>query len=391
LIKGGARERIGGPVSDGVEGKKSEPLGLSIEERANGRILVVDDTRAIRGIVRNALVAQNWSVTTAEGGADAIAQLATAQFEAIVCDLNMPDVDGFQVLKRAKEVDPSLPVIVLSGQGDLTHVLRAVRDGAFDFVSKEGGDLRPLLAAVDRAVSHGRIVRENLRLNVALTAKVEQLVEEKRRSDWLLHNLLPTKIADRLKSEKQLTMAPESHPAVTVVFADIVGFSGLARKTAGTPKVLIGMLDDLFCTFDSLAENYGVEKIKTIGDAYMAAAGLPDPQPDHATRAIKLAQDMLHEVGAFGGRQLNLRVGISSGPVVAGLIGQKRAIFDLWGDTVNLASRMESQGIEGRIQVTDATKKLLEPEFRFEERGAIDVKGYGAMKTWLLASPTRAR
>ena len=383
--------RIGEPVADGVEEKKSEALGLSIEERANGSILVVDDTRAIRGIVRNALVAQNWNVVTAEGGADAIAKLAKSSFEAIVCDLNMPEVDGFQVLRRAKEVDPTLPVIVLSGQGDLTNVLRAVRDGAFDFVSKEGGDLRPLLAAVDRAVSHGRILRENLRLNVALTSKVAQLEEEKQRSDWLLHNLLPTKIAERLKSEKQLTMAPEAHPAVTVVFADIVGFSGLARKTAGTPKVLIGMLDDLFCTFDSLAESYGVEKIKTIGDAYMAAAGLPDPQEDHATRAIKLAQDMLHEVGAFGGRQLNLRVGISSGPVVAGLIGQKRAIFDLWGDTVNLASRMESQGIEGRIQVTDATKKLLESTFKFEERGAIDVKGYGEMKTWLLVSPTRGR
>ena len=189
-------------------------------------------------------------------------------------------------------------------------------------------------------------------------------------------------------------MAPETHPAVTVVFADIVGFSGLARKTAGTPKVLIGMLDDLFCTFDSLADAYGVEKIKTIGDAYMAAAGLPDAQEDHASRAARLALDMLHEVGPFGGGTLNLRVGVSSGPVVAGLIGQKRAIFDLWGDTVNVASRMESQGVEGRVQVTEPTMKLLESEFRFEERGSLDVKGYGAMKTWFLLGPkqrTRGR
>ena len=197
---------------------------LSIAERANGRILVVDDTRAIRGIVRNALLARNWAVSTAEGGADAFAQLQSGSFEAIVCDLNMPEVDGFHVLRRAKEVDPTLPVIVLSGEGDLSNVLRAVREGAFDFVNKEGGDLRPLLAAVDRAVAHCRVLRENLRLNVELTAKVEQLEEEKQRSDWLLFNLLPRKIAERLKQEKQLSMAPETHPNVTVVFADIVGF-----------------------------------------------------------------------------------------------------------------------------------------------------------------------
>jgi len=373
----------------GQTGEHASPL--SIAERANGRILVVDDTRAIRGIVRNALLARNWAVSTAEGGTDAFTQLQSGSFEAIVCDLNMPEVDGFHVLRRAKEVDPTLPVIVLSGEGDLSNVLRAVREGAFDFVNKEGGDLRPLLAAVDRAVAHCRVLRENLRLNVELTAKVDLLEEEKQRSDWLLFNLLPRKIAERLKREKQLSMAPETHPNVTVVFADIVGFSGLARKTASTPKVLIGMLDDLFCTFDSLADTYGVEKIKTIGDAYMAAAGLPDPQADHASRAAKLALDMLHEVGPFGGGTLNLRVGISSGPVVAGLIGQKRAIFDLWGDTVNVASRMESQGIEGRVQITEPTMKLLESEFRFEERGALDVKGYGAMKTWFLLGPKRGR
>ena len=177
----------------GETGEHESPL--SIAERANGRILVVDDTRAIRGIVRNALVGRNWNVTTAESGADAFTRLQTDTFEAVVCDLNMPEVDGFHVLRRAKEVDPTLPVIVLSGEGDLSNVLRAVREGAFDFVYKEGGDLRPLLAAVDRAVAHCRILRENLRLNVELTAKVEQLEEEKQRSDWLLFNLLPRKIA----------------------------------------------------------------------------------------------------------------------------------------------------------------------------------------------------
>lgn len=372
-----------------VDEKKAEGSAdpLSIAERANGRILVVDDTKAIRGIVRNALAGRNWNVSTAESGTDAVGQLSRGVFEAVVCDLNMPEIDGFHVLRRAKEVDPTLPVIVLSGEGDITNVLRAVREGAFDFVNKEGGDLRPLLAAVDRAVSHCRVLRENLRLNVDLSAKVAQLEEEKRRSDWLLFNLLPQKIAERLKSEKELSMAPETHTGVTVVFADIVGFSGLARKTAGTPKVLIGMLDDLFCAFDSLADSYGVEKIKTIGDAYMAAAGLPEPQPDHARRAVQFASDMLHAVGPFGGGALNLRVGVSSGPVVAGLIGQKRAIFDLWGDTVNLASRMESQGEPGRIQVTDPTKQLLESEYRFEERATVDVKGYGEMKTWFLLGP----
>ena len=373
------------------EGKKGDDK-LSIAERANGRILVVDDTRAIRGIVRNALVARNWSVSTVESGAEALSLLAREPFEAVVCDLNMPGIDGFQVLKQTRHIDPTLPVIVLSSEGDLANVLRAIHEGAFDFVNKEGGDLRPLLAAVDRAVAHCRVLRENLRLNVELQAKVEQLEDEKKRSDWLLFNLLPRPIAERLKAQPgDVAMAPETHPAVTVMFADIVGFSGLARKTANTPGILIGLLDDLFCTFDSLAESYGVEKIKTIGDAYMAAAGLPLPQADHAKRAAQLALDMLHAVGPYGGGQLNLRVGIHTGPVVSGLIGQKRAIFDLWGDTVNIASRMESQGVEGKIQVTEATRSLLEADFSFEERGTVEVKGYSAMKTWFLGAPKAQR
>lgn len=361
---------------------------LSIAERANGKILVVDDTRAIRGIVRNALVGRNWNVATAESGAEALTALGREPFEAVICDLNMPMIDGFQVLRQARHIDPTLPIIVLSGEGDLANVLRAIHEGAFDFVNKEGGDLRPLLAAVDRAVAHCRVLRENLRLTVELSAKVEALEEEKKRSDWLLFNLLPMPIAERLKAQRgEVVMAPETHAAVTVMFADIVGFSGLARKTANTPGILIGLLDDLFCTFDSLAESYGVEKIKTIGDAYMAAAGIPVPQEDHAKRAAQLALDMLHAVGPYGGGQLNLRVGIHSGPVVSGLIGQKRAIFDLWGDTVNIASRMESQGVEGKIQVTEATKKLLENDFRFEERGTVEVKGYTAMPTWFITGP----
>ena len=383
------------PTADAATSEK--PL-LTPDERANGKILVVDDSRAVRGIVRNALIGRNWSVTTAENGTEAISLIERETFEAVVCDLHMPGVDGFEILKRAKIIDATLPLVVLSAEDDLSNVLRAVREGAFDFVNKGGGDLRPLLAAIDRAVTHCRIRRENIRLEIELRAKVAELdarnrllQEEQAKSEQLLLNLLPRAVAERLKGSLQPFAA--AHPAATVVFADLVGFSGLVSKTP--PGLLIGLLDDLFSTFDSLCEQHGVEKIKTIGDAYMAAAGIPDPQPDHARRMADLALDMMHALGPFGGHELALRIGVHSGPVVAGVIGQKRSIFDLWGDTVNIASRMESQGVNGRIQVTETTRNLLGNAYRFEERGMVEVKGFGQpMKTFFLigtAAPKRTR
>lgn len=203
------------------------------------------------------------------------------------------------------------------------------------------------------------------------------------RSDELLANALPASIAARMKHGEQ--RIAESYPETTVLFADLVGFTPWAQRT--DPDRVVSILDGLFTRFDELAAECGVEKIKTIGDSYMAVAGAPDKRPDHAVAALTLAQRMLTAQAEVCGPlqlPLQMRVGLASGSVVAGVIGQQRILFDLWGDTVNIASRMESAGVPGRIQVSASTHALLRDAYRFEERPPVDVKGLGTMTTYLL-------
>jgi len=206
---------------------------------------------------------------------------------------------------------------------------------------------------------------------------------EHERAESLLLNILPGSIAERLKGSPH-TIADQFR-AASVLFADVVEFTPRTQDMA--PADVVGLLDRLFGHFDTLAERYGLEKIKTIGDAYMVAAGVPDPRPDHARALALLALDMVAGVepgGPVGDLGLELRIGINSGPVVAGVIGRKRFLYDLWGDAVNTASRMESQGTPGRIQITRATYELLRDEFVCEARGTVPVKGKGDMETWYL-------
>ena len=217
-------------------------------------------------------------------------------------------------------------------------------------------------------------------------AAMRALAVERERSERLLLNILPASIAARLKTSDE-AIADHSDD-VTVLFADIVGFTPLsARKT---PQALVQLLDRIFTAFDTLADTHGLEKIKTIGDAYMAAAGLPEHRVDHADAAARMAQGMLEAVACIAaetGEALSVRIGLHSGSVVAGVIGRKKFIYDLWGDTVNTASHMESHGLPGAVHCSAATAALLRPEFRLEARGAVQIDGKGEMHTFLL-SPT---
>ena len=218
--------------------------------------------------------------------------------------------------------------------------------------------------------------------------RTSELIDEKATSERLLLNVLPAPIAERLKmGEHQIV---DRFDAVTVLFADIVGFTSLSSRTS--PEKLVTMLNELFSTFDRLAEKHGLEKIKTIGDAYMVVAGIPHPIADHATAMALMGLDMLAAIAEFAAkydRDLTIRVGIHTGSVVAGVIGQKKFIYDLWGDTVNTASRMESSGIPGRVHVSEVTAALLAENFELESRGPIEVKGKGTMSTFLLVGPKR--
>jgi adenylate cyclase len=218
--------------------------------------------------------------------------------------------------------------------------------------------------------------------NEALSA----LQAEQERSERLLLNTLPGPIAQRLKVATE-TIA-DHFDAASILFADVVDFTPLSQRLP--PAETVGILDHLFSHFDGLVERHGLEKIKTIGDCYMAAAGVPDPQPDHARKAAMLAlemRDMVLTSPMPGTPGLELRIGINSGPVVAGVIGRKRFLYDLWGDAVNTASRMESHGTPGEIQITSATYELLKDEFVCRRRGEIAIKGKGLMETWYLVEP----
>jgi guanylate cyclase len=212
---------------------------------------------------------------------------------------------------------------------------------------------------------------------------VRALRSEQAKSENLLLNILPRSIAEQLKAQTQ--PIADQFSSASILFADVVDFTPWAESLA--PGEVVGILDQLFSHFDTLAERHGVEKIKTIGDCYMAAAGVPEPRPDHAQALALMALDMLDAMRAsegVGELGLELRVGINSGPVVAGVIGRKRLLYDLWGDAVNTASRMESHGTPGRIQITRATYDLLGYEFQCSSRGTIAVKGKGAMEAWYL-------
>jgi len=219
------------------------------------------------------------------------------------------------------------------------------------------------------------------RAELALTA-------EHKKSEELLFNVLPAVIVRRLK--ENTAVIAEAFPSASVLFADIVGFTVLAQSSS--PQALVDLLDQIFSRFDDLVTRAGLEKIKTIGDAYMVAAGIPVAREDHATALLHLAFAMRAAFHAYAreiDQPLQLRIGVSSGPVIAGVIGRQRFLYDLWGDTVNVAARMESHGVADEIQVSEATYLLARDHHAFADRRVIDVKGKGPMATYLLrdASP----
>jgi guanylate cyclase len=209
------------------------------------------------------------------------------------------------------------------------------------------------------------------------------LKTEQDRSEALLLNVLPREIADRLKGGE--TIIADHHPSISILFADLVGFTPLTNVLS--PTEMVEMLNEIYSHFDSLIEKYGVEKIRTIGDNYMIASGLPQPRPDHAQVLARLALDMNAYIASLppvGGQRLSFRMGMNSGPAIAGVIGQKKFAYDVWGDAVNTASRMESQGAPGKIQITQATHDLIREDFRCELNGPVMIKGKGEMVTWFL-------
>jgi class 3 adenylate cyclase/HAMP domain-containing protein len=231
--------------------------------------------------------------------------------------------------------------------------------------------------SVERHVTEVESARETLQ------EQAESLEAERHRSEKLLLNVLPAAIADRLKDGEH--NIAESYPEVTVLFSDIVGFTAMSQQIGA--KQVVDMLNDVFGLLDKLAIKHGIEKIKTIGDCYMVVAGIPDRCPTHAQQIADFAMDMqqtLAEYSERSGRTLSMRTGMHTGTVVAGIVGSSKFAYDLWGDVVNVASRMESTSEPGRIQASDSVRVRLADDYDFEPRGDIDIKGKGIMHTWYL-------
>ncbi len=336
----------------------------------NNQVLLVDDNPTNLQVLYQALEEQGYELLIALSGEEALEIASAALPSLILLDINMPGMDGFETCRRLKadEVTRDIVVIFLSARDAVEDKIEGLRLGAVDYVSKPF-QFEEVVARVNTQLELRR-------------ARVElQRMHEK--ADSLLLNILPGSIADRLKENERNIV--DAIPEATILFCDLVGFTPLAAGLE--PGEVVGLLNSIFSEMDTLAERYRLEKIKTIGDAYMLAGGVPDPMPDHARAVADFALDVIALVpsmAASAGQAVDLRIGLHSGPVVAGVIGEKKFAYDLWGDTVNTASRMESSSENGKIHVSGASKELLGERYLFESRGLLPIKGKGEMETFYL-------
>jgi class 3 adenylate cyclase len=348
-------------------------------------VLVVDDSRTLRMLLIRELNAIGIvKITEAVNGQDAMNKIHAEQFDLMLIDMEMPELDGLEVLKlvKADALLRNLPVIVISGAEQFDKTVECIQVGAEDYLPK------PFNSVLLRARVFSSLEKKRLRdidqgRIVELQKEKELLSLEQMKTDKLMLNILPKPIADRLKRGESNIAG--NYPEVTVLFSDLVGFTKMSsQKSAGD---LVKLLNDLFSRFDRRAEALGLEKIKTIGDAYMAVGGLPIPRSDHADICAEMALGMFDDLVEFNKQydaELAMRIGLNTGPVVAGVIGFTKFSYDLWGNTVNTASRMESTSISGRIQMSTSTRDHLSQSFIIEERELMECKGLGLIMTYFL-------
>ena len=358
------------------------------------KILIVDDLEANVLLLQRILHGAGYTAVESTRDPQAVAGLHRERhFDLILLDLQMPVMDGFEVLEQlaALEKDGYLSVLVVTAQP--AHKLRALKAGATDFISKPF-DLAEVLTRVHNLLEvrlYAAALRRTLQELQASHALVqgqkaelarlfEQVLAERKLSERLALHAEPTSIARRLEARRDVTA--DEFAEATVLVADVVGFAELAPGTA--PR----LLEEVFALFDGLCDERGVKKVKTLGNSYLAVAGVPVAEEDHAQRAAHLALDLVEAVARVNERRaskLQVRVGLESGPVTAGVIGRRLFLYDVWGDAVSTASRMESHGVAGRVQAAEGTQRLLGAPFVVEARGTLEIEGKGAVKTWFVS------
>lgn len=294
--------------------------------------------------------------------------------DMILMDVNMPGINGIEACAviKSNPLWRDIPIIMVTTSADIQDLSAAFHAGAMDYIQKP-----PIQDELNVRV------RSALRLKYETDERKKREYDlgiERERSEKLLLNILPAPVATRLKSGENVIA--DQFEAVTVLFVDIANFTPFAASMPADK--LVDMLNDIFSLFDSIVEKHGLEKIKTMGDAYMAVGGLPIPSANHAEAVADAALEIREEFYKLTNNHLQLRIGVHTGPVVAGVIGKNKFIYDLWGDTVNIASRMQSQGQADSIQVSAETHEYLKHQFDLKPRGKIQVKGKGMMKVFLL-------
>jgi class 3 adenylate cyclase len=341
------------------------------------RILVVDDNASNRDLLSRRLQRQGHTVLQAEDGTIALELLEKEGVDLVLLDLMMPGISGYDVLALLKSDTRfrEIPVIMISALTELDSIVRCIEAGADDYLAK------PFDPVLLRARVCSSLEKKHLRDRER--EMVEALRIEKERSEQLLLNILPTEIVKRMHGGE--TVIADQLSNVTILFSDLVGFTKLSSRLSAAD--LVRLINGLFSEFDRLALSLGIEKIKTIGDSYMVVGGLPEPRADHAHAVANMALAMIEVVERMNrelATPLQMRIGIHSGDVVAGVIGTHKFAYDIWGDAVNIASRMESHSLPNRIQISAATYRHLKDGFRLEPHGRVDIKGKGPMETYFL-------
>ena len=367
------------------------------------KVLIVDDQEANVLLLERMLSGAGYVSVTSTRDPRAVCELHRKnRYDLILLDLQMPAMDGFEVMKALAgiENDGYLPVLVVTAQPD--HKLRALRAGARDFVSKPFDlaevlmrvhnmlEVRLYARALENTVHELEIGREVIRgKNDELRKLFDQVVAERKVSERLALQAPPGSVAERLQARADAT--EDGFPDATVLIAEIVGF---AKMTPAVPPGRLALiLDEIFTVFDGLAAARGMKKIKMLGNSYMAASGIPMQVLDHAAQAADVSLDMIDALDRFNERTasvLQVRIGIATGGVVASVVGRRLFVHDLWGEAVNIAIRMESHGVAGRVQVSESTRRRLGQPFLVEERGVLEVEGAGELNTWFLTGRARA-
>jgi class 3 adenylate cyclase len=366
-----------------------KPVEIPLEQAEKPEILYIDDEED-NLLVFKAAFRRHYKVHTAQSGEEGLAILKEKDVSLVITDQRMPRMTGVQFLQHLPE-DKDLIRMILTGYSDMESVIEAINTGKVYRYIVKPWDKEELKMTMDNAIEAFRLRRANKQLiqelknaNEDLEQKiVERTLEvnlQKKEVEKLLLNILPAEVAHELKVTGAAT--PRYYESVTVLFTDFVAFTKIAEGLS--PQKLVAELNNCFLAFDTIIEKHNLEKIKTIGDSYMCAGGIPVPNQSHAVDAILAAleiQEFIREMNesrlANGEAPWDVRIGVHTGPVVAGVVGRKKFAYDIWGDTVNIASRMESSGESGRVNISDATFAMVKDWFSCLYRGKVSAKNKG--------------